>query len=154
MTAEEGLKLAVYAGRTVDLELRASRAQAEGCNVEATKARGHDAPPRGRHRAIDAKQNTPDAVDNSGGTVVLLLLAELLADQRETPPELVVFNGEDYYAASGEKLFVDQNGDLSSIDLNINIDGARLHPRRRTSPSTTAMTKLRRRQGGRSGPTD
>lgn len=124
MTAEEVLKLAVYAGRTVDLELRASRAQAVGCNVEATRARGPHVPRVVVTAHIDAKQNTPGAVDNGGGTVVLLLLAELLADQAETPLELVVFNGEDYYAASGEKLFVDQNGDLTGIDLNINIDGA------------------------------
>ncbi len=41
MTAEEGQKLAVYAGRKIDLEIRANRALSEGCNVVARKgARG------------------------------------------------------------------------------------------------------------------
>ena len=38
--------------------------------------------------------------------------------------ELVAFNGEDYYAAPGERLYLQQNEDLSAIDLLINIDGA------------------------------
>ncbi len=52
MTEEEGQKLAVYAGREVDLEIRASRSMAEGCNVVAR--RGGNGRERGRvggHRA-------------------------------------------------------------------------------------------------------
>lgn len=124
LAEEEGLRLAAYAGRTVNLELRATRAPAEGANVVARKARGQGAPRVVVTAHIDAKLNTPGAVDDGGGTVVLLLLAELLAGRAETPLELVAFNGEDYYAAPGERLFVEQNGDLGGIDLNINIDGA------------------------------
>ncbi len=55
----------------------------------------------------------------------MLLLAELLRDyDGEKAIELVAFNGEDYYAASGERLYVQQNADLSTIALVINIDGA------------------------------
>lgn len=125
MTAEEGQKLAVYAGREVNLEIRATRSMAEGFNVIARRGRGSE---RGRWIVtahIDAKRGTPGAVDNATGVIVLLLLGELLAEyDGERMIELVAFNGEDYYAAPGERLYLQQNEDLSAIDLVINIDGA------------------------------
>ncbi len=128
MTEEEGQKLAVYAGREVDLEIRASRTMAEGANVLAQRGRGEE---RGRwvvSAHIDAKRGTPGAIDDGTGVIVLLLLGELLADyDGERTIELVAFNGEDYYAAPGERLYVQENGDLSGIDLVINIDGAGYH---------------------------
>jgi aminopeptidase YwaD len=133
MTEEEGQKLAVYAGREVNLEIRASRSMAEGFNVVARRggrARDGDGevPERGRWLVtahIDAKLGTPGAVDNATGVIVLLLLGELLGQYAgERMIELVVFNGEDYYAAPGERLYLQQNEDLSAIDLVINIDGA------------------------------
>jgi aminopeptidase YwaD len=64
-------------------------------------------------------------LDNATGIAVLLLLAELLRDyEDERMIELVAFNGEDYYAAPGERLYVQQNEDFSTIALVINIDGA------------------------------
>jgi aminopeptidase YwaD len=60
--------------------------------------------------------------------IVLLLLGQLLADyDGERMIELVSFNGEDYYAAPGERLYLQQNADLTAIDLVINIDGAGYH---------------------------
>lgn len=122
-TAEEGQKLAVYAGREVDLEIRATRALAEGANVVARRGAGE---PRILVTAhLDAKRGTPGAVDNAAGTVALLLLAELLAGYDRSPMvELVAFNGEDYYAAPGERLYLQENEDLSKIALVVNIDGA------------------------------
>jgi aminopeptidase YwaD len=74
---------------------------------------------------IDAKRGTPGAVDDATGVIVLLLLGELLAQfDGERMVELVAFNGEDYYAAPGERLYLQENQDLSAIDLVINIDGA------------------------------
>jgi aminopeptidase YwaD len=75
---------------------------------------------------IDAKLGTPGAVDNATGVIVLLLLAELIQDHHDAPPlEIAVLNGEDYYDASGEKLFVEDNtGRFEEILLGINIDGA------------------------------
>jgi aminopeptidase YwaD len=130
MTAEEGQKLAVYAGREIDLAIRSSRIPAQGTNVSARKRGSADASPRVAITAhIDAKRGTPGAIDDAGGITVLLLLAELLAGQLtafpdDTDIELVAFNGEDYYSAPGEQLYVRMNGDLSDVLLNINIDGA------------------------------
>jgi aminopeptidase YwaD len=78
---------------------------------------------------IDAKKGTPGALDNAGGVVVLLLLAELLKDyEGEQMLELVALNGEDYYAASGQLLYLQQNqGRFGDMLLNINIDGAGYH---------------------------
>ncbi len=77
-------------------------------------------------RYIDAKMGTPGAIDNATGVIVLMLLAELLQDYSgQTMIELVAFNGEDYYAAPGQMIYLDQNQDrFEDILLNINIDGA------------------------------
>ena len=123
MTEEEGQKLAVYAGREIDLEIRATRSLAEGSNVIARRGAGERKILVTAH--LDAKRGTPGATDNAAGVVTLLLLAELLAG-RDTAPavELVAFNGEDYYAAPGERMYLEQNEDLSPIEFVINIDGA------------------------------
>ncbi len=73
---------------------------------------------------IDSKLDTPGALDNAAGVVTLLLLAELLADyDGGLGVEIVAINGEDYYAASGEKLYLEQNrGKLGDIVLSINLD--------------------------------
>ena len=56
--------------------------------------------------------------------VTLLLLAELLEDyEGGLGIEIVAINGEDYYAASGEKLYLKQNqGKLGDIVLSVNLD--------------------------------
>jgi aminopeptidase YwaD len=130
MTEEEGQKLAVYTGREVDLEIRASRTLAEGANVIARRGGGADGPGAARGRwvvtaHIDAKRGTPGAIDDGTGVIVLLLLGESLSGyDGKRMVELAALNGEDYYAAPGERLYVQENGDLSAIDLLINIDGA------------------------------
>jgi aminopeptidase YwaD len=49
----------------------------------------------------------------------------LLAQYDQAPAlELVAFNGEDYYAAPGERLYLQENQDLSNVELVVNIDGA------------------------------
>ena len=127
MTEEEGQKLTAHAGGKIDLEIRARRTSSEGCNVVARKGGSSLA---GSARTIvtahiDAKRGTPGALDDGTGIAVLLLLAELLRNyDGDRLIELAAFNGEDYYAASGERLYVEQNADFSTIDLVINIDCA------------------------------
>lgn len=74
---------------------------------------------------IDAKIGTSGAIDNATGVTVLLLVAELLSEYAgNNQIELAVFNGEDYYAASGQVKYVEQNANrFDDILLNINIDG-------------------------------
>jgi aminopeptidase YwaD len=95
-----------------------------GCNVVARRGGGTN------QRAvlfahIDAKEGTPGALDNASGVTVLLLLAELLASYAGgLRIELVAMNGEDYYAASGEKQWLRLNeGRFGEIVLGINLDG-------------------------------
>jgi aminopeptidase YwaD len=121
--AAEGARLASYAGHMVALEIRAERRPSWGCNVIARKGG------RSKHRVvicahIDAKQETPGALDNASGTTVLLLLAELLAAyQGALTVEIVALNGEDHYANPGEQLYLASNdGWFDTIVLAVNLD--------------------------------
>jgi aminopeptidase YwaD len=123
-TAEEGQRLLEQVGKVVSLDIRARRVSALGCNVIAR--RGEDF----SHRLvlfahIDVKENTPGALDNATGCVVLLLLAEMLADYPgRLGVELVALNGEDDYSAAGEMRYLAQNeGRFGEIFLGINLDG-------------------------------
>ena len=128
MTAEEGERLAERVGQRATLESRAWRIPAQGCNVIARRDGAS-----GRRVVlcahIDAKRDTPGAVDDATGIVVLMLLAELLADyQGQLGVELVAFNGEDYYSAPGQVQYLRQNtGRLDEVALAINMDGAGYH---------------------------
>ena len=79
MTDEEGARLAEHVGKEVWLESRARRIPAVGCNVIATTG-GRQARRVVIFAHIDARMGSPGASDNASGTIVLLLLAELLAD--------------------------------------------------------------------------
>jgi aminopeptidase YwaD len=124
MTETEGNRLSRYSGQNLTLNSQAHRIPSQGCNVIASKN------PQSKKRIvltahIDDKDGTPGALDNASGVVMLLLLAELLADyQGSMGIELVAINGEDYYAASGEALYLKENKDrLNKVLLNINFDG-------------------------------
>jgi aminopeptidase YwaD len=124
MTDGEATWLAAYVSSEVALDIHAQRIPATGCNVIARK---------GIHPTcrvvvcahIDAKQGTPGALDNASGIVILLLLAELLAEYRgNLGIELVALNGEDHYANPGEQQYLRLNaGKFDEIMLNINLDG-------------------------------
>lgn len=125
MKDTEGEKLLACAGKMVKLISKAERIPSTGFNVigrnsERTKDRivitAH----------IDTKIDTPGAIDNGTGVAIVLVLAELLKNYTgKYPIELVLFNGEDYYAAPGQIKYIEQNkGRFEDILLNINIDGA------------------------------
>ena len=123
MTEEEGYRLAGYTGKEVSLESRAQRIPATGCNVVAFKG----ADPRRRitlFAHIDARMGTPGAGDNASGVIVLLLLAELLADYSgDLGIEIVALNGEDYFSNPGEQQYLALNsGRFDEIVLGINVD--------------------------------
>lgn len=122
MTDEEGNRLAEHAGREVALRSRATRIPATGCNVIARK--GDPARRIVVFAHIDARIGTPGAGDNASGTIVLLLLAELLAGYGGALGiELVAMNGEDYFSNPGEQQWLALNeGKLGNIALGINVD--------------------------------
>jgi aminopeptidase YwaD len=124
MTDEAGTRLAAYAGQAVALDIWAQRSTTTGCNVIAGK--GTDPACRVVVCAhIDAKEGTPGALDNASGIILLLLLAELLAEyQGHLGVELVALNGEDHYANPGEQQYLQMNaGRFDEIVLGINLDG-------------------------------
>lgn len=115
------------AGLVAAVEIRSRRIQSRARNVIATRG------PRSSRVTviahIDTKPGTPGAVDNATGVVALLLLAELLGEERHPDlpigVELLAVNGEDHYAAPGELAWLETNGaSLGDIPLVINIDGA------------------------------
>jgi aminopeptidase YwaD len=128
MTEEEGNRLAAYAGQEITLEIDAERIPARGCNVIARQG-----DPAGRKVVacahIDAKDGTPGALDNGTGVVVLLLLAELLADYAgDLGVEIIALNGEDHYSAAGQKQYIMSNRDsFPEVVLAINLDLAGYH---------------------------
>lgn len=67
---------------------------------------------------------TPGALDNASGTVVLLLLAEMLKDyEAKLAIEILAFNGEDYYSAGGQMDYLSRYGeDSDRIAVAINLD--------------------------------
>jgi aminopeptidase YwaD len=126
LTDSLGLELAKLQSRQGHLVLDVERIPSSGANVIAFKP--------GQHRSeklivcahLDTKINTPGAIDNAAGVGVLLLLAERLrAYSDRLGIDLIVFNGEDYYGANGEKAYLEtlrqhQNDTL----LAVNIDAA------------------------------
>jgi aminopeptidase YwaD len=124
MTAEEGERLAAYAGQLVTLESRARRIPAAGVHVIARKG-DYAGQQVVLFAHIDAKMGTPGAADNAAGVVILLLLAESLATYRgNLSVEIVPLNGEDYYNSPGEQYYLAANaGRFDDILLGINIDG-------------------------------
>lgn len=73
---------------------------------------------------IDAYGNTPGALDNASGTVVLLLLADML--QKYDGPmaiEFIAFNGEDNFSAGGQMDYLRRYGnELEKTLVAINLD--------------------------------
>jgi aminopeptidase YwaD len=105
------------------LVIEAGRIPSTACNVVARK---NPAAARkivaGAH--IDAYWSTPGALDNASGTVVLLLLAEMLRDYKGNPGiEIVAFNGEDYYSAGGQMDYLRRYGeDFAGMIAAVNVD--------------------------------
>ena len=125
MTEDEGRRLLSHAGKTVVLHSISKRIPGKGFNIVARKGRNST----GRIVVvahIDAKKGSPGAIDNATGVITLLLLASLLEDYNENRLiEIVALNGEDYYAVSGQMLYIKENqGKFNDILLNITVDGA------------------------------
>jgi aminopeptidase YwaD len=105
------------------LLIEARRIPATACNVIARKN------PAASQKIvvsahIDAYWSTPGALDNASGTVVLILLAEMLRDYKNNPGiEIVAFNGEDYYSVGGQMDYLRRYGeDFARMVTAINVD--------------------------------
>lgn len=120
-----GEELLAFCGTKILLESKAERISSTAYNIVAGK-KGSAKSRIVISAHIDAKKGTPGAIDNATGVTVLLLLGEMLKEYSgKYPIELAAFNGEDYYAVPGQMKYIQQNeGNLSDVLLNINIDGA------------------------------
>ena len=121
----EGKRLLAHVGEDVLLSFHSRRLDAYGQHVVASKP-GSEVGRVVLFGHIDSRDGTPGALDNATGTAALLALAELLADyEGSLGVDLVPLNGEDYYAASGQMLWVAENeGRMDEIVLGINADAA------------------------------
>lgn len=117
-----GEKIAGFAGQTCTLVSTARRFPSKASNVIGRiNPQVSDRIVVCAH--IDAKDNSPGALDNATGTTVLLLLAKLLVQtSTKKGVDLVAFNGEDYYSAGGQMNYL-QNEDLKKVRVAINMDG-------------------------------
>lgn len=119
-----GGKIANLCGQTFHLVSCAERIPSSGCNVLGRR-NPHAAEKIVICAHIDAKMGTPGALDNAAGVITLLLAAEQLRNyDGGYELEFLVMNGEDYYGANGEKLYLERNPPgAGSIPLFINMDG-------------------------------
>lgn len=122
-TAGEKIAGRAVEGAFFSLELQGERIPSTGSNVIARKN------PSAEKKVvitahIDAYEDSPGASDNASGTVVLLLLAELLAGYAgPLGIEIAAINGEDHYSAAGEMDYLQRYGsELDKILTVINID--------------------------------
>ncbi|MEX1333990.1 MAG: M28 family peptidase [Candidatus Limnocylindrales bacterium] len=108
-TDEIGAQLIALAGQRAELGIEARRLARPARQL--TAARGPAGAPRAVVIAhIDSKGGSPGALDNGTGVAALLAVAVLLSEY-DGPYrlELIPMNGEDYYANTGEHLFVAAN---------------------------------------------
>jgi len=123
-TESVGEALMGMVGESFHLRIEAQRVPSTASNVVAQRNQGA-ARKIVVTAHIDAYEDSPGAVDNASGTVVLLLLAEMLSDyEGEYTLEIVAINGEDHYSAGGEMDYLRRYGEeLSQVLLAVNIDG-------------------------------
>jgi aminopeptidase YwaD len=118
-----GETIAAHTGEACKLKIDARRIPATATNVVAHKN------PAAKEKIvvcahIDAYGDAQGASDNASGTVVALLLGEMLADYRgKLGIEIVAFNGEDHYSAGGQMDYLRRYGKaMEDILLATNLD--------------------------------
>lgn len=127
VAAPTGERLLAAPEKPVSLRIRSVRQAVKGANVIGRLAG------KTRRKVIlcahlDTKPGTPGALDNAAGVATLLAVAEQTKHRRPAVNlEFVAFNGEDYYAGSGEVAYLNQCGqEFGRVALAINVDGVGL----------------------------
>jgi len=125
MTLESAGGLIGGSGSAASVRLDSRRISARGRQLVARK------PGTGAGRVvvfahIDGRKGIPAALDNASGAASLLVLLELLAGYAGLHSlEVVPLNGEDYYGANGQKIWMRDNRErLGEIVLGMNADDA------------------------------
>jgi len=122
-TDHTGEEISAYSGELFELDLQAERIPSTAWNVIGWSDKSYE------EKIIfcahiDAYENSPGASDNASGVVVLLLLAEmLLQNKKSIGVELIAFNGEDHYSAGGQMDYLKRyESDIKNIQFAVNID--------------------------------
>jgi len=119
-----GEKLKNKTGKEVYLYLDTKRKESQGRNIICSKGKDFEGK-ISLFAHFDSKENSPGAIDNATGVTSLILLSELLKENKLNKSiEIALLNGEDYYSNPGQRIyFIDQKEKLKNIRLGINIDG-------------------------------
>lgn len=118
----QDIESAIRIDRAARLTIRSNKTPTRSRQIVATKKVKK---PMGKiifAAHMDSKYNTPGALDNAAGVAVLLKTAEAL---RTTAYDIdiVPFNSEEYFAASGELKYLESlDNESEKIVLMINID--------------------------------
>ncbi|UCF96935.1 MAG: M28 family peptidase [Spirochaetaceae bacterium] len=143
-----GEAIAAHTGERFRLRMDTRRVPSTSSNVIARKN------PQGNQKIvltahIDAYEDTPGASDNASGTVVLMLLAELLTGYGgPLAVEIVALNGEDHYSAAGQMDYLHRyESELDRTMLAINIDDVG-YVEGRTAYSFIGCSDALRREAG------
>jgi aminopeptidase YwaD len=123
LTLESAEPLLGLAGKLAAVHIDSRRIPARARQVVARKA-GVSGRRVVVFAHIDGRKGLPCALDNASGAASLMVLAELLADYvGPHTVELVPLNGEDYYGACGQVIWMRDNRDrLGDIVLGMNAD--------------------------------
>jgi len=143
-----GQTLAPLQGDTFRLAIDARRLPATGSNVIARLNPGA-ARKIVLTAHLDAYDDSPGALDDAAGVVVLMLCAEMLAGGAGPHGiEIVAINGEDHYSAGGEMDYLARYGEsLPAVLLNVNVDdvgyreGASVYSFYECSPELEALAE-------------
>ncbi len=122
-TGQVGEEIAACTGQDFRLRVDAWRIPSAASNVIALK--NVSAKSKISVSAHIDAYAMPGALDDAGGTVVLMLLAGML-DRYEGDMgiEIIAFNGEDYYSAAGQMDYLKRyRADMPRNEVAINIDG-------------------------------
>ena len=118
-----GKEIAAFASGKIHLNIQAKRIHSTSCNVIMRKNTNY------KKKIIicahvDAYGDSPGALDNASGTVVLLLIADMLRRINSAIGiEIIAFNGEDNFSAGGELDYLKRYAkELEKILMVINID--------------------------------
>jgi len=125
ISEQEGMKILEQPGKEIYLQMDSKRIPSKAFNVSGYK-RGQTTEKILLCAHIDTKKGTPGAIDNAGGVCLLLSMADVLKDyQGRLSIEILVINGEDYYAyPGGMRYLADHQQRFDQIRLVINSDGA------------------------------
>lgn len=129
LSAELGAELATHVGQDVSVHIESQTLPSSGVQLIGRRQGTSEASAGvivvSAH--VDTKPETPGAIDNASGVVMLLAVASLLQGREiACGIEFVPFNGEDHTLAPGEMAYLSARQGIKDVRLNINIDGAGL----------------------------